>query len=151
MMVEDRVVTTDFLVEVNRSPECDDLQLGPAVLDGLEPDAFHVIIPVGHTHGLTETKIVCQAQLAVGSDGPLRKEVLLSQETYDSLPTAFSVLNAVRELVPMTVDQVDGELDALFTSEDQVGADLERDEESARIDARGDGHLDGGPDGPRGG
>lgn len=146
MMVEDRVVTTDFLVEVNRSPECDDLQLGPGVLDGLEPDAFHVIIPVGHTHGLTETKIVCQAQLAVGGDGPLRKEVLLSQDTYDSLPTAFSVLNAVRELVPLMVGQVEGELEAIFISEDHLGAEVEPDEEIARIDARRDGQLDGGPD-----
>jgi hypothetical protein len=146
MMVEDRVVTTNFLVEVNRSPECDDLQLGPGVLDGLEPDSFHVIIPVGHTHGLTETKVVCQAQLAVGGDGPLTKEVLLSQETYDSLPTAFSVLNAVRELVPMMVSQVDEEFETFFISEDHLGAELERDEESAHIDARRDGQSDGGSD-----
>ena len=95
MIVGDRVVTTAFLRELNQIPECDELQLG-GVLDDLEGDALHVLVPTGHTHGLTEMRIVCQVHLAVGGDGPLVKEVLISPETYESLPTTFSALTAAR-------------------------------------------------------
>lgn len=143
MMVEDRVVTTAFLLELNQIPECDELQLGHSVLDGLEADAFHVLVPVGHTHGLTDPKVVCRAQLAVGNDGPLLKEVLISREMYESLPTAFSVLNAVGGLVPIAVGEVDGELEALFALGDALVAGQEGDEDVAGIDTFGEGNSDG--------
>lgn len=147
-MVEDRVVTTAFLIELNQVPECDELQFGRGVLDDLEADAFHVLVPVGHTHGLTEPKVVCQAQLAVGSDGPLLKEVLISREMYESLPTAFSVLNTVGQLVPITVGEVDGELEALFAVGDDSVAGPQGDENDARIDVYGEGQSDGEAFGP---
>lgn len=144
MMVEDRVVTTAFLVELNQVPECDELQFGRGVLDDLETDAFHVLVPVGHTHGLTEPKVVCQVQLAVGRGGPLLKEVLISREMYESLPTAFSVLNTVGELVPKTVGELDDELEALLNSGDGHLAGRENDEEAADDDTFDDRDWDGG-------
>ncbi|OBB78142.1 hypothetical protein A5759_01940 [Mycobacterium sp. 852014-52144_SCH5372336] len=144
-MIEDRVVTTAFLVELNQTPECDELQFGHGVLNDLEADAFHVLVPVGHTHGWTEARVVCQVQLAVGNGGPLLREVLISRELYESLPTAFSVLNTVGDLVPKTVDELDDELASLLSSGDDNAIGSEDDDEGADFDAYGDGDWDSGP------
>jgi hypothetical protein len=130
MMGGDRIVTTAFIRALNQIPECDELQLG-AVLHNLEIDALHVLVPTGHTHGLTESKIVCQAHLAVGGFEPLVKEVLLSPKTYESLPTSFHALTVARELVPATVGKVDAELEELLGSGDiSVGLEAGRDDTS---------------------
>lgn len=142
MTVEDRVVTTAFLRELNEYPGCDELQIGPGTLNGLEVDAFHVLVPVGHTHGPAEAKVVCQAQLAVGTDGPLLQEVLISREMYESLPTAFSVLNTVKQLLPMTVGEVDDELETLCSGEHHPLAETASDDPD--VDTPEQDFLDGG-------
>ena len=127
----DRVVTTAFIRALNQIPECDELQLGSAV-DHLEIDALHVLVPTGHTHGMAEMKIVCQAQLAVGGLEPLVKEVLISPGTYESLPTSFRALTVACELVPVTVSKVDAELAELLSDGDlAVGLEHDQDDKSA--------------------
>ena len=85
---------------------------------------------------------MCQAQLAVGGNGPLQKEVLISREIYECLPTAFSVLNAVGVLVPMTIGEVDNELEALVAGGHYLAAD---DDNGEGVDVVAEGDSDGGP------
>ncbi len=79
-------------------------------------------------------KIVCKAVLAVGGDEPLLKEVLIAPVTFESLPTTFSVLNVTRELVPMTVSEVDDELEAILTENEVSDSDLAGDEDYVPIE-----------------
>ena len=120
MFGDSRVVTTAFLRKLNSADQCDDLQVGPVAASRLREDGLHVLVPIGHVHGLTE-KIVCQAQLTVEQGCPLMKEVLVSPELLDSLPTAFAVLTVSSDLVPMTVDKLDEELEAFLSTEAIAG------------------------------
>jgi hypothetical protein len=120
MFGDSRVVTTAFLRKLNNTAQCDDLQVGSLAASRLREDGLHVVVPIGHVHGLTE-KVVCQAQLTMEQGRPLMKEVLVSPELLDTLPTAFTVLTMSSDLVPMTVDKLDEELEAFLTAEAVAG------------------------------
>jgi hypothetical protein len=103
-------------------------------LTALRPNVFHVLVATAHTHGASDMKIVCKAPLAVGGDQRLLKEVLIAPVTFESLPTTFSVLNVARELMPMTVSEVDGELEAMLTDNEASDSDLAHDEDYVPIE-----------------
>ncbi len=113
MFGDSRVVTTAFLRRLNGISRCDDLQVGAAAVQLLQEDALHLLVPIAHTHGMTE-KIVCQVQMMTADGHPLKKELLVSSELLKGLPTAFTALAASRDLVPATVDHLDEELQALI-------------------------------------
>jgi hypothetical protein len=119
MFGDSRVVTTAFLRKLNSTAQCDDLQVGSLAASRLREDGLHVLVPIGHVHGLTE-KVVCQAQLTTEQGRPLMKEVLVSPELLENLPTAFSVLTMSSDLVPMTVDKLDEELEAFISAHAMV-------------------------------
>lgn len=133
MFGDSRVVTTAFLRKLNDTSQCDDLQVGSLASSGLREDGLHVLVPIGHVHGLTE-KVVCQAQLTMEHGRPLMKEVLVSPELLDNLPTAFAVLTMSSDLVPMTVDKLDEELE-IFLSGESIAAEIQI---QAPVDGAGD-------------
>lgn len=121
MFGDSRVVTTAFLRRLNGISRCDDLQIGAAAVRLLQEDALHVLVPIAHAHGVTE-KIVCLAQMMTAGGHSLKKEVLVSGELLEGLPTAFTALAASRDLVPATVDHLDEELQALIAVTVDPGA-----------------------------
>lgn len=117
MLLEDRVVTTDQLCAINRSDH-GWLQLGPGILDRLDPLGFHVLVPAGHLH-LTEDDGVmsCIAQLQTGETDALSVRVLVPHHAFIQLPRAFDVLSLLPAIAAAIATDVEDWL-ADTTSED---------------------------------
>jgi hypothetical protein len=113
-MSEDRVVSTEALRRM--SAESDgELVVGAGLLDTLDPDGLHVLVPTGHVHGPGEPTLRCCVQLAtVGTDEPVEAEVLVAAETFEHLPTAFKVLRVASSFVPTVIATVDEDLAELL-------------------------------------
>jgi hypothetical protein len=137
MFGDSRVVTTAFLRRLNGISRCDDLQIGAAAVRLLCEDGLHLLVPVAHTHGMTE-KIVCRVQMMTASGRPLTKEALVSGELLEGLPTAFSALAASRDLVPATVEHLDEELRALIPVGDDPADPVAGDPAGELRDAAGE-------------
>lgn len=122
MLLEDRVITTDQLRAVNAGT-AGWLQLGPGVLDRLDPVGFHVLVPVGHLH-VTEdhTLMSCIVELQTSAAEPLKVRVLLPHEVFTKLPSAFEVLARI----PATATGMVTELEAWM-----IGGDGEVDDAAA--------------------
>lgn len=103
MLLEDRVITTDQLVEFNDGTT-GWLQLGPGVLDRLEPLGLHVLVPSGHLRiADDDTVMSCMAELQTGTLEPLTVRVLMPHATFMELPSAFEVLSRIPAAVSAVV------------------------------------------------
>ena len=112
MLLEDRVITTDALLDANGPGGDGTLQLGPALLDELVPLALHVLVLAGPTPS-DDSLLSCELQLNVtGKSDPRRVSVVVSIERYQELPTAFAAISAASALVPGLVEHVQGVADA---------------------------------------
>lgn len=95
MLLEDRVVSTDQLRAINNDTS-GWLQLGPGMLEQLDPLGLHVLIPSGHLHISDEQAVMsCVAELQTGSIEPLKVRVLVPAQMFMRLPRAFDVLARV--------------------------------------------------------
>jgi hypothetical protein len=102
-MLQDRVITTDQLLHLNSGTH-GWLQLGPGILDRLEPLAYHVLVPCC-LHW--EETILCVAELQLRGETARRVEVLVPVEMYEALPRAFEVLNRIPELAAGMVAKIE--------------------------------------------
>lgn len=103
MLLEDRVITTDQLVEFNDGTT-GWLQLGPGVLDRLDPLGFHVLVPSGHLRiADDDTVMSCMVELQTLTLDPLAVRVLVPHATFLELPSAFEVLSRIPEAVSAMV------------------------------------------------
>jgi hypothetical protein len=93
VLLEDRVITTDRLLSANDGSS-GWLQLGPGILEQLDPLGFHVLVPSGHLHMADDENDVmtCIAELQAGSPDPIKVRVLMPRDLYLALPRAFDVL-----------------------------------------------------------
>lgn len=114
MLLEDRVITTDQLRAVNAGTT-GWLQLGPGVLDRLDPVGFHVLVPAGHLHvAEDDTLMACVIELHTGTKQPLKVRVLLPHEMFSKLPSAFEVLARI----PAAATGMVAELEAWMTDDE---------------------------------
>ena len=109
-MLEDRVATTSWLAEANRGT-AGWAQLGPGILDRLDPLGLHVAVPAGHVHHEGEPLLLVHMLLHQADVGAaaLEASVVMPVELFEGLPTAFQVLAQVKALVPMVVAELDSE------------------------------------------
>jgi hypothetical protein len=80
------------------------LQLGPGLLNQLEPLAFHVLVPCC-LHW--EETILCDAELQLRGETARQIEVLVPVEMYEALPRAFEVLNRIPEMAAGVVAEIE--------------------------------------------
>lgn len=111
MPLEDRVATTSWLAEANRGTS-GWAQLGPGILDRLDPLGLHVAVPAGHVHHDGEPLLLVRLLLEQAGVGtaPLEAPVVMPVNLFEQLPTAFQVLAQVRALLPGVVAQLDSRL-----------------------------------------
>lgn len=120
MAGEDRVVTTEYLMQKNNDCEASELQIGFGVLNDLDPDGLHVLVPRGQVHGPGDPRLVCEAQLALKGDaGSTAVEVLVAVDTFEELPPSFDVLRAASALVPATVTSVNAQIADAGAADDE--------------------------------
>ena len=111
MSPEDRVVTTNWLSDINSgSPRW--AQLAPAILGQLDPMGLHVLVPDGGVHHRDEPLVLCRLQLHA-LDETIETSVVMPIAWFEELPTAFDVLGRVAALVPTLVESVDDSLSSL--------------------------------------
>jgi hypothetical protein len=116
--LEDRVVTTDQLLAINGG-DLGWLQLGPGILDRLDPLGFHVLVPEGHLHiAEADAVMACIAQLHTRTAGPMSVRVLVPHDVFARLPRAFDVLALVPAFGPVLVEDVEEWLERSTAGDD---------------------------------
>lgn len=108
MAFEDRVITTEQLVEANDGEEIY-LQLGAGLLRRLDPLGLHILVPTGPLPGTEADRVLCcQAQLrVVGGEEPLVVPTMVGIDHFLTLPTAFEALGIAATLVPAMVGEIE--------------------------------------------
>lgn len=108
MIFEDRVITSDQLLAANAGSGgwC---QLGPGVLQRLDPVGTHVVVAAGPVMDGEETSVIrCSARLRLaGERQPLDLQLLMPLDDFLRLPTTFDVLVVAADLAQGVASEVE--------------------------------------------
>jgi hypothetical protein len=113
MLLEDRVITSDLLLQQAALDVLDaDLLVPSGIPDLLETPAFHMVVPCGRVQGVDTDKMLVRLLLDT-QEGVREVDVMVEDDWFARLPTAFQVLDTVRRLLPsaaeLTIDELSAE------------------------------------------